>query len=42
VVRGNPAEHISDIENVDMVFSNGIAYDPKTLVAKVKGEVGWR
>jgi len=42
VVRGNPVEHISDIENVEMVFSNGIAYDPKTLIAKVKGEVGWR
>jgi len=42
IVRGNPDEHISDIENVEMVFSNGIPYDPKTLIAKVKGEVGWR
>lgn len=42
IVRGNPAERIEDIENVEMVFTNGIAYDPKALLAKVKGEVGWK
>jgi imidazolonepropionase-like amidohydrolase len=42
IVRGNPAEHIEDIHNVEMVFTNGIAYDPKTLLAKVKGQVGWQ
>ncbi|MGH9795587.1 MAG: amidohydrolase family protein [Candidatus Acidiferrales bacterium] len=42
VVRGNPAERIEDIENVEIVLANGIAYDPKTLLAKVKGDVGWR
>jgi hypothetical protein len=41
-VRGNPAENISDIENVEMVFSNGVPYDPQTLIAKVKGQVGLR
>jgi imidazolonepropionase-like amidohydrolase len=42
IVRGNPAENISDIENVEMVFSNGVPYDPQTLIAKVKGQVGLR
>jgi imidazolonepropionase-like amidohydrolase len=42
VVRGNPAEHIEDIEKIEMVFTNGVAYDPKALLAKVKGQVGWQ
>jgi hypothetical protein len=42
VVRGNPAERIGDIENIEMVFSNGVAYDPKTLIEDVKGQVGWK
>ena len=42
IVRGNPAERIEDIDDVEMVFTNGIAYDPQTLLAKVKGEVGWQ
>jgi len=42
IVRGNPAERIEDISNVEMVFTNGIAYDPKDLLAKVKGQVGWQ
>jgi imidazolonepropionase-like amidohydrolase len=42
IVRGSPSEQISDIENVEMVFSNGVAYDPKMLIDKVKGQVGWR
>jgi len=41
IVRGNPAERIEDIDNVEMVFTNGIAYDPKTLIARAKGQVGW-
>jgi imidazolonepropionase-like amidohydrolase len=42
VVRGNPANRIEDIEHVQVVFNNGVAYDPKTLIARVKGEVGWK
>ena len=42
IVRGSPSEEISDIENVEMVFSNGVAYDPKTLIDRVKGQLGWR
>ena len=42
VVRGNPANQIEDIENVQVVFNNGVAYDPKTLIERVKGQVGWK
>ena len=42
IVRGNPSQRIEDVENVEMVINNGIAYDPKTLTAKVKGQVGWQ
>ena len=42
IVRGNPAEHIEDIEHVEMVFNNGLAYDPKTLLAPVRGQLGWK
>lgn len=42
IVKGNPAERIQDIENVEMIFNNGIPYDPKTLLEPVKGQVGWQ
>ena len=42
IVRGDPAERIEDIENVEMVFANGVPYDPKTLLGKIKGQVGWQ
>jgi imidazolonepropionase-like amidohydrolase len=42
VVRGNPASSISDIENVDIVFKDGIGYDPAKLIDSVKGLVGLR
>ena len=42
IVKGNPSKRIDDIENVEMVFSNGILYDPKVLIGAVKGLVGWQ
>ena len=42
VVKGAPDRAIEDIDNVEIVFSNGIAYDPQTLLASVKGQVGMR
>ena len=42
IVRGNPAEHIEDIGNVEIVFNNGVPCDPKTLLTAVKGQVGWK
>jgi hypothetical protein len=40
VVRGNPAAHISDIENVEMVFKDGIGYDSTKLIESVRGVLG--
>jgi enamidase len=40
VLRGNPAQDISDIENVELVFKQGVAYDPAKLIASVAGKVG--
>ena len=42
VVRGDPSTHIRDSSNVEMVFSNGILFDPKVLLAEVKGKFGWQ
>ena len=42
VVRGDPSVHISDIENVEIVFKDGIGYDPTKLVESVRGLVGMR
>jgi hypothetical protein len=42
VVRGAPDEDIRDIDNLEIVFVNGIAYDPQGLLARIKGLVGWR
>lgn len=40
VIDGNPAANISDIRKVDMVFKQGVGYDPAKLIASVKGQVG--
>jgi imidazolonepropionase-like amidohydrolase len=42
VVRGNPTQRIADITNVEIVFKDGIAYDPARLIAAVRGTVGIR
>ena len=40
VIGGNPVAKISDIRNVEMVFKQGVGYDPAKLIASVKGKVG--
>src|SRR5262249_6523161 len=40
VVRGNPAEQIADIENVEVVFKDGVGFDPTKLLESVKGRYG--
>src|SRR6202012_547773 len=35
VVKGNPAAHIADIENVSLVFKDGVGYDRDKLLASV-------
>jgi imidazolonepropionase-like amidohydrolase len=40
VLRGNPSSNISDVRNVELVFKDGVAYDPEKLVASVAGTLG--
>jgi imidazolonepropionase-like amidohydrolase len=40
VVAGDPATHIADVRNVQIVFKQGIGYDPAKLIESVKGKVG--
>jgi imidazolonepropionase-like amidohydrolase len=40
VMKGDPANHISDIENVEIVFKDGVGYDTKKLLDSVKGHYG--
>ncbi|HMG69988.1 MAG TPA: amidohydrolase family protein, partial [Gemmatimonadaceae bacterium] len=40
VIAGNPATRIGDVRNVQIVFKQGIGYDPVKLVESVKGKVG--
>ena len=42
IVKGNPATKISDIENVEIVFKDGIGYDSEKLIQSVQGLVGIR
>ena len=40
VIGGNPAARIADVRNVELVFKQGVAYDPAKLIASVRGKVG--
>jgi len=40
VVRGDPSRRIEDIENVEIVFKDGIGFDSQALLASVKGRYG--
>lgn len=42
IVKGNPAAHISDIEQVEIVFKDGVGYDSEKLIQSVQGLVGIR
>jgi hypothetical protein len=42
VVKGNPAANIGDIENVEIVFKDGVGYDSEKLIQSVQGLVGIR
>ena len=42
VVRGDPSSKISDIENVEVVFKDGVGYDSAKLIESVRGLVGVR
>jgi imidazolonepropionase-like amidohydrolase len=40
VLAGDPSRDIADIRKVELVFKQGIGYDPAKLIASVKGKVG--
>lgn len=40
VVKGNPAQKIDDIENVEIVFKDGVGYDSAKLIESVRGRYG--
>jgi len=42
VLKGDPTAHIKDIENVELVFKDGVAYDPAKLINSVRGMLGIR
>jgi imidazolonepropionase-like amidohydrolase len=40
VIRGNPSKQISDVENVEIVFKDGVGYDSAKLLESVRGRYG--
>ncbi|MCC6930417.1 MAG: amidohydrolase family protein [Gemmatimonadaceae bacterium] len=40
VINGDPSARIGDVRNVELVFRQGVGYDPQKLIASVKGKVG--
>ena len=42
IVKGNPSKNINDIENVELVFKDGLGFDSVKLIESVHGLVGLR
>ena len=42
VIAGNPAQNIEDVEKVQLVFKDGVGFDPVKLTQSVRGLVGLR
>jgi imidazolonepropionase-like amidohydrolase len=40
LVKGDPSTRIDDVENVELVFKDGVAYDPEKLLDAVRGRYG--
>ena len=40
LVRGDPSTRIADVENMEIVFKNGVGFDSAKLFASVRGQVG--
>lgn len=40
IVRGNPAKDISELRNVELVFKDGVGYNPAKLLESIRGLVG--
>jgi hypothetical protein len=39
-VKGDPTARIADIENIEIVFKDGVGYDPGKLLDSAKGHYG--
>ena len=42
MIKGDPSQKIEDVENVEIVFKDGVGYDSAKLIESVKGMVGSR
>jgi imidazolonepropionase-like amidohydrolase len=42
VIKGDPSRRIEDVENVEIVFKDGVGYDSAKLIESVRGMVGMR
>ncbi len=42
LTKGDPSQKIEDIENVEIVFKDGVGYDSAKLIDSVRGQVGSR
>ena len=40
VIKGDPSANVKDVENVEIVFKDGIGYDSQKLLDSVKGRYG--
>ena len=40
VIKGDPSKNISDMENVETVFKDGVGYDSAKLIESARGKVG--
>lgn len=40
VIKGDPSTHIADIENIEIVFKDGVGYDSQKLADSAKGRYG--
>ncbi|HEU5220172.1 MAG TPA: amidohydrolase family protein, partial [Gemmatimonadales bacterium] len=40
VINGDPSRTIADMRKVELVFKQGVGYDPEKLIASVRGRVG--
>jgi hypothetical protein len=40
IVRGDPTKAIDDLANVEIVFKDGVGYDPQALIRSVAGRYG--
>ncbi len=40
VIKGDPSKQVSDVENVEIVFKDGVGYDSQKLMDSVKGRYG--